>query len=72
MHKGFIDLHSHWVAGIDDGAKTAQESLEMLNGLAEVGFGTVVATPHMRTGMFDNSRADLEHAYQQTLQQLES
>ncbi|MBW2458768.1 MAG: protein tyrosine phosphatase, partial [Deltaproteobacteria bacterium] len=50
MGEGFIDLHSHWVAGIDDGAKTAKDSLEMLTGLADVGFGTVVATPHMRTG----------------------
>lgn len=71
MGEGFIDLHCHWVAGIDDGAKTAADSLEMLTGLADVGFGTVVATPHMRTGMFDNSRADLERAYRNTLADLE-
>ncbi len=72
MDQGFIDLHCHWVAGVDDGAQTAQESLEMLTGLSDLGFATVVATPHMRTGMFDNSRADLERAYRQTLRELES
>lgn len=68
--RGFFDLHCHWVAGIDDGARTPDEGLAMLQGLHEVGFDSVVATPHMRPGMFDNDRAGLEHAFsamQQTL-----
>ncbi len=65
--KGFVDLHCHWVYGIDDGAKTPDESLAMLRGLYELGFSHVVATPHMRPGMFDNERADLVAAYERTL-----
>jgi protein-tyrosine phosphatase len=64
---GFIDLHCHWVAGIDDGARTEADSLAMLEALAEVGFTEVVATPHMRAGMFDNNRADLERAFERTV-----
>lgn len=65
--RGYIDLHCHWVAGIDDGARTTADSLNMLRALHQVGFDTVMATPHMRTGMFDNTRGDLEEAYQQTV-----
>ena len=36
----------------------------MLRGLREAGFDFVVATPHMRPGMFDNDRASLERAYE--------
>jgi protein-tyrosine phosphatase len=61
--RGFIDLHCHWISSIDDGARTFDESLSMLRGLHEVGFDSVVATPHMRPGMFDNDRASLERAY---------
>ena len=61
--RGFFDLHCHWVAGIDDGARTPDEGLAMLQRLHEVGFDSVVATPHMRPGMFDNDRAGLEHAF---------
>jgi protein-tyrosine phosphatase len=60
---GFIDLHCHWVAGIDDGARTPEHGVEMLRRLKGAGFSTVVATPHMRPGMFDNDKAALERAY---------
>src|SRR5580693_1074469 len=70
--RGFIDLHSHWVAGIDDGARDVEGSLALLRGLAEVGFDTVVATPHMRPGMFDNTAVDLRRAYDRTVAALAS
>jgi protein-tyrosine phosphatase len=60
---GFVDLHCHWIAGIDDGAPSAAEGIAMLSALGAAGFGTVVATPHMRPGMFDNTRADLSAAF---------
>lgn len=65
---GYVDLHSHWVAAIDDGVKSAGEGVELLRRLHAVGFSTVVATPHMRPGMFNNDRAALEAAYAETLQ----
>lgn len=64
--RGFIDLHSHWVAGIDDGARTLPDSLALLTALRGAGFDTVVATPHMRPGLFDNTSADLRRAYEAT------
>jgi len=64
---GYIDLHCHWVAGIDDGARTIDESIDMLRALRDVGFSQVIATPHMRTGLFDNNKADLVAAYQRTV-----
>ncbi|HSN98178.1 MAG TPA: CpsB/CapC family capsule biosynthesis tyrosine phosphatase [Candidatus Nanopelagicales bacterium] len=64
--RGFIDLHSHWVAGVDDGAKSFAESVALLTALRAAGFDTVVATPHMRPGMFDNDRERLTAAYEAT------
>ena len=68
--RGYIDLHCHWVAGIDDGARTTADSVAMLRALHQVGFDTVMATPHMRTGMFDNSREELEQAFAHSLKQV--
>jgi len=70
--QGYIDLHCHWVAGIDDGARTPQDSIELLTGLRDIGFGEVMATPHMRTGMFDNTREDLLAAYELTRQAVDA
>jgi protein-tyrosine phosphatase len=60
---GFVDLHCHWVPAIDDGARSFEDTLEMLRGLRSVGFDTVVATPHMRPGMFDNDKATIARAF---------
>lgn len=48
---------------IDDGARSEDEGTEMLRRLRDLGFGHVVATPHMRPGMFDNRTEDLVRAY---------
>jgi protein-tyrosine phosphatase len=59
----FVDLHCHFVPGIDDGARTIEESRQILSGLFHAGFAKVVATPHMRPGLFDNDCEQLRHAY---------
>jgi len=69
--RGLVDLHCHWIAGIDDGAKSSPESAAMLRGLAALGFEHVVATPHMRPGMFDNVRDELVAAYDRTVEALQ-
>ena len=61
--RGFVDLHSHWIAGIDDGVRTPDAGLELLRGLHRAGFDTVIATPHMRPGMFENDKSALERAF---------
>ncbi len=65
MH-GYVDLHCHWVAGIDDGAKTVADSIALLRELRSCGFDRVVATPHMRPGLFDNTKSDLLEAFERT------
>jgi protein-tyrosine phosphatase len=50
---GFIDLHSHVIPAVDDGARSEEESLELLRGLHEIGYAEVVATPHARPGLWD-------------------
>ncbi len=63
---GYLDLHCHCVAAIDDGVRSSEESRELLSALAKLGFDEVVATPHMRPGMFDNDRSSLRRAFAET------
>lgn len=62
--RGFVDLHCHWIAGIDDGARNVAAGIAMLQGLRRAGFDTVMATPHMRPGMFENDRVALQKAFE--------
>lgn len=55
---GLIDLHSHVLPGLDDGARSIGESIEILRELRALGFTRVVSTPHFQTvsGKPDASR----------------
>jgi protein-tyrosine phosphatase len=42
-----IDLHCHILPGVDDGARTIEDSVQMAAMAAAAGTKTIVATPHM-------------------------
>jgi protein-tyrosine phosphatase len=48
----YIDLHSHILPGLDDGAEDLTTSMQMLRVLADLGFTELCATPHQRNGLF--------------------
>ena len=45
-----IDLHSHILPGLDDGADTIADALKIAGQLKENGFDTLIATPHVQEG----------------------
>jgi protein-tyrosine phosphatase len=63
----FVDLHSHILPGLDDGAGDAAASLNMLRGLAALGFETICATPHQKDGQFMPSAQAIEAAHRATV-----
>ena len=46
--QSFCDLHNHLLHGLDDGAKTLADSLEMGRALVSLGFTEVAPSPHAR------------------------
>lgn len=54
-----IDIHSHVLPGLDDGAKTLETSLEMIKLAAASGTTDLVATPHSNAQFrFDEHKVD--------------
>ncbi|NMM39529.1 tyrosine-protein phosphatase [Pseudoalteromonas arctica] len=49
-----IDIHTHILPGIDDGAKDLAESLALLKLAENDGITQMVATPHIHVGRFNN------------------
>jgi len=54
-----IDIHCHILPGVDDGARTLEDSIEMARAAAAQGIHTIVATPHHRNNQFENYRGDI-------------
>jgi protein-tyrosine phosphatase len=55
-----IDIHHHCLPGVDDGPRTMTESVELCRMAADEGIETIVATPHVLRGRWQNtSRAQL-------------
>ena len=50
-----IDLHSHLIPGIDDGAKTMEDSLNLIRGLRDLGFKKIITSPHIMSGGYNNT-----------------
>jgi len=47
MPGGFVDLHSHLVPGVDDGARTPDDVLDGVRRMVDVGITRIVTTPHL-------------------------
>ncbi len=52
-----IDIHSHILFGVDDGAKDYNESVEMLKAAKKAGFDKIIATPHVRSPHYNRNKA---------------
>ncbi|WP_026692807.1 tyrosine-protein phosphatase [Peribacillus kribbensis] len=51
-----IDLHSHILPGIDDGAQIVSDSIELAKAAVEEGIQTLFATPHHMNGAYENTK----------------
>lgn len=61
---GLVDLHSHILPGIDDGAVDDAASAAMVRGLSALGFDTICATPHQKQGQFMPDLADCRRVFE--------
>jgi protein-tyrosine phosphatase len=59
----YLDLHSHYLPALDDGAISLEMSLQMVRAVASLGFSDLYATPHQRAGMFMPERAAIDDAF---------
>jgi len=68
----YVDIHSHLLYGIDDGAQTAEDTLKIIKKLQNnYRFSEFITTPHVYKTMWDNSKDDILAKEKQTKKVLE-
>lgn len=60
--ENFVDIHNHILPGIDDGAKTPLESLEIIQAFSEIGIKKFIATPHIMHNYYPNNPQTIQGA----------
>jgi len=51
----FMDIHNHLIPEIDDGAKTLNDSVELIKRMYSYGIKNFMCTPHIMGGVYDNT-----------------
>jgi protein-tyrosine phosphatase len=50
-----VDMHSHLIPGIDDGSKSLEESLDLIQRLSSYGLRKIITTPHIMSEYYKNT-----------------
>ena len=66
----YIDIHSHLLPGIDDGATTIEDTSYLIDGLQEIGFKKFITTPHVMSGVWNNTKNQIEKVMKKTIHNL--
>ena len=59
-----IDIHTHLLFGVDDGAKSLEESVAMLEDAKRQGIEKCILTPHYRHGMFPYDKEKIDEHFE--------
>lgn len=57
---GFLDIHCHILPNLDEGPQTLEESMAMLELARRDGITGIVATPHIISGVYNNTKEIIE------------
>ncbi|WP_339836329.1 CpsB/CapC family capsule biosynthesis tyrosine phosphatase [uncultured Flavobacterium sp.] len=66
----YVDIHSHVLPGIDDGAKTIEDSKFLLESMIEFGFTKVITSPHTIENIWNNTPETISNALKFTKENL--
>ncbi|MGW9686027.1 tyrosine-protein phosphatase [Flagellimonas sp. 2504JD1-5] len=60
---GLVDMHNHILPGVDDGAETVEESLELIRNFKNMGITNFVFTPHIMHNYYPNTPETIQKSY---------
>lgn len=55
LTENYVDIHSHVLPGIDDGAKNIADTIKLTTAFQEIGFSQFITTPHISEHIWKNA-----------------
>lgn len=69
---GLVDIHNHILPGIDDGAKTVDDSIDLIKGFSEFGITNFVCTPHIMNNYYPNTPETINNSLEILKKEIEN
>jgi len=66
LSNNYVDIHSHLLPGIDDGAKTITDTTKLISAFQEIGISQFITTPHISHYIWNNSAEIITAKHQET------
>lgn len=66
----FVDIHSHLLYGLDDGAKSIEDTKFLIQELQNIGFAQFITTPHTTPLVWENTKEGIVNQYEKVLGEL--
>ncbi|MBE5958553.1 MAG: hypothetical protein E7254_06785 [Lachnospiraceae bacterium] len=65
--KGIIDIHNHILFSLDDGARTIDDSMKMIDEEYRQGVRKIIFTPHYWPGVYQNDLSRVKRKYDELI-----
>ena len=72
LPNGYVDIHSHTLPSIDDGAKTIANTKFLLKSMIDLGFEKVITTPHTIAQLYPNTSEGIIESYNEKIKEATS
>jgi tyrosine-protein phosphatase YwqE len=72
LFAGMTDVHTHLLPGVDDGAQSLADSVEILCFMQEIGVEYIYLTPHIMTDLPGNTPDALQSRYEEFIKDVPS
>ncbi|MBW1296523.1 tyrosine-protein phosphatase [Aquimarina litoralis] len=72
LPKGYVDIHSHLLPGIDDGVKTVYQSAYIIEQFQKLGLTKIITTPHIMNEVWPNTSDVIQNKHMEMKRVLSS
>ena len=66
------DIHSHLIAGIDDGSPDVETSVSIIKNMIELGYKKAITTPHIMSDFYRNNPTNIKQGLELVRQELKN
>ncbi len=63
-----VDIHTHIIHKVDDGAKSIENSIAMIEMAKSAGTTDIICTPHYRKGYFETKNCEIENCFNELIE----